>query len=96
MLSPVGSYTVDILHNRSAEIMAANACVAFPSSESADYPQYSLHNSASRNLILSACIPMMLPLIKSVGAGWTNTIAAGAAWAGAVYVEFSLFFSLGV
>ncbi|TFL01039.1 major facilitator superfamily domain-containing protein [Pterulicium gracile] len=70
VLSPVGSYTVDILHNRSAEIMAANA--------------------ASRNLILSACIPMMLPLIKSVGAGWTNTIAAGAAWAGAVMLHVTI------
>lgn len=63
VLSPIGSYAVDILHDRSAEIMAANA--------------------AARNLLLSFCIPAILPLVKSIGAGWTNTIAAGGAWIGA-------------
>lgn len=70
VLSPIGSYTVDIMHNRSAEVMAANA--------------------ASRSLLLSASIPLILPLVKSIGPGWTNTIAAGGAYVGAVLLLLTI------
>lgn len=63
VLPPVGSYAVDILHDRSAEISAATA--------------------AARNIFIALCLPAVLPLIGTIGVGWTNTISAVLAWIGA-------------
>jgi hypothetical protein len=83
VLSPSATYYVDVVHARSAEMMAANKLSThhslFFASRSLGYLTYS---SGLRALVLSIAIAGILPCINRIGIAGTNALPAAFAWLG--------------
>ncbi|KAH8832729.1 MFS general substrate transporter [Flagelloscypha sp. PMI_526] len=63
VMTPTGAYCLDVLQNRSAEVMAAT--------------------SAFRALVIGISSSFMVPMVHSIGSGWTNAVFSLVAWFGA-------------
>jgi len=78
VLSPVGTYTVDVLHDRSAEVMAAGRyLLLLPESEL--FICFPL-SSAFRNVFCALASVVVLPSIETIGMIATNSITAAIGW----------------
>lgn len=82
VLSPSAAYNVDIMHSKSAEIMAANKCVETKSMKLSRFSL--LYLSAVRGILMAIITTGILPSINTIGVLYTNLISALLAWMGAV------------
>jgi hypothetical protein len=76
VMNPIGSYNVDVVHSRSAEVTAAYASVLRHGTTIQLRIDLPLHTRACRSLMLSAATALVIPSIERIGVAWTNIIAA--------------------
>lgn len=82
VLAPCGAYQVDVLHAKSAEIMAASRCVPACRLRTPRGLIPGWGNSGLRALLIALATTGVVPSVKTLGLVPTNALAAGLAWAG--------------